>query len=477
MISLLADLDRHAAERPDETAIATPRGSYSFAELETLVGAVALRLRELGIAPRQLVALDLPAAHEWILDLALLRLATRTVSIRGTSGRGGLSPDAVFVEPGRARGLDAVEIEVDDLWMSGALVAASAPPPFVDYARPDSIFRLMLTSGTTGTARAAAYSVAAFEHRLRGLHTYWTSDRPELDFMPLSTTGGFHTAAAALHHGQAFRAVDHINEESLRFAAAEQVTVMCGSPQQIAGALRIVAERSVEMPSLEEVRIAGAAPSPTVLRLIEENLRVPVRGVYGSTEGGGVTSRMLRTGDDPADVGPVLPGLELQVVDASGTPVPPGTEGAVRYRGPGMTSGYVEGGAVVPFPGGWFVPGDLGALQPDGSLHLRGRASEVINVAGLKVDPERVDALALEFPGVRDAASFGFERASGIAELALAVVAAPGCDLRALDRLLRQQLPVGHPTIFWQVAEIPRNRMGKVERAVLTQAYGRVARS
>ncbi|MDO7882733.1 class I adenylate-forming enzyme family protein [Salinibacterium soli] len=473
MISPLADLDRHAAERPAVTAISTPRGRYSFGELRDLTLAVAERLRGEGVTPRHVVALDLPAALEWIVDLALLRIATRSVSVRGVPGLGTLQPDALISSPGASRGLAPIMLAVDDLWLAGATAAASGADTLVDYPRPDSIVRLMMTSGTTGTPRAAAYAANAFEHRRLGLDAYWTDARPELDFMPLSTTGGFHTAVAALRHGEAFRAVDRIDAEVLRFAADDGIRVLAGSPQQLATALDVVEESGIQLPALEEVRMAGAAPGPALLRRIRELLAVPIRIVYGSTEGGGMTSRMLDD-EDSANVGSVLPGFELQVVDESGMPVAPGVEGTLRYRGPGMVSGYLENGTVAEFPGGWFVPGDLASIDADGSVRLSGRASEIVNIGGLKVDPDRVDELARSFPGVTDAAAFPVERASGRAELGLAVVGRPGVDLRALDRRLRELLPVGHPTAYWAVSEIPRNRMGKVERGMLAQTYARV---
>ncbi len=473
MISPLEDLDRHAADRPDAVAIATPRRRYSFGELRGLTMAVAERLRAEGVGPRQTVALDLPAALEWILDLALLRIATRSVSLRGVPGTGTLQPDVLISSPGVSRGLAPIMLAVDDLWLAGATAAASGADTLVDYPRPDSIFRLMMTSGTTGTPRAAAYAVNAFEHRRLGLDAYWTDARPELDFMPLSTTGGFHTAVAALRHGEAFRAVDRIDADVLRFAAEEGIRVLAGSPQQLATALDVLEESGLSLPALKEVRMAGAAPGPALLRRIRELLAVPIRIVYGSTEGGGVTSRMLDD-DDSAHVGSVLPGFELQVVDESGSPVAAGAEGAVRYRGPGMVSGYLENGAVTPFAGGWFMPGDLASIAPDGTVRLSGRASEIVNIGGLKIDPDRVDEFAKAFPGVQDAAAFPVERASGRAELGLAVVGRGALDMRALDRRLRELLPVGHPTAYWAVSEIPRNRMGKAERGVLAQTYTEV---
>lgn len=471
MISPLADLERHAAERPDSIALSSQARTFTFSELLLAVDATAIRLRKEGVAPRNLVALDLTPALEWVFDLALMRLATVSVSVRGVASTGPLRPDVVIAGPGYSGVPAPLTLAVDDLWIAGALSRASGPPPAVKYPRTDSIFRLMLTSGTTGMPRAAAYSLQALEFRSKGLHRYWTDGRPELNFMGLSTTGGLHTAVAALHHGQAFRAVSRIDADALRFAASEGVQVLCGSPAQIAMALDVVTQHDIALPAVREVRMAGAAPSARLLRLIAAQLGVAVRGVYGSTEGGGVTTRMLHPDDDLANVGPALPGIELQVVDEAGKPVASGTEGTIRYRGPGMVSGYLVGSTVTPFARGWFEPGDVGMLDAHGNLVLSGRSSELLNIAGVKVNPALVDDLAAGFPGVIDAAAFGLERDNGIAELGLAVKAEPTCDLKALDQALRRQLVTGFPTTFWRVTEIPRNRMGKVERVLLAQAF------
>ena len=454
-------------------ALVSPARRYTFAELARVVDAAAIRLRSEGVTPRSVVAVDLPSANEWIIDLALMRLAARSVSLRGVPESSGLRADVLIAEPGRRATLAVRDVVVDERWLVEAVSGASGAPPRVEYPRPDSIVRLMMTSGTTGMPRAAAYSAAALEYRTDGLRRYWSDGRAEVNFMALSTTGGLHTAMANLRHGQAHRAVDRIDADTLRFAAAEGVQVLCGSPQQMAHAIGVLDESRIALPDLEEVRMAGAAPGAALLRRIADVLAVPVRTVYGSTEGGGVTMRMLTADDDLANVGPALPGFELEVVDEAGAPVPVGVEGSVRYRSPGQVAGYLLEDRVEAFADGWFAPGDFGMLEPDGSLVLAGRSSEVLNIAGQKVNPAVVDALAAQFTGVLDAAAFGLERASGLAELGLAVVAGPECDLRALDRELRAQLPGSHPTTFWRVAEIPRNRMGKVERGLLADAYER----
>jgi acyl-coenzyme A synthetase/AMP-(fatty) acid ligase len=477
MFAPLSDLERHASERGADIALATPLRDWSFAELKITVDAVAIRLRQEGIRPRHVVGVDLPSALEWIVDLALMRLAARSVSLRGVSQRGALALDALLATPGARAAVAPVVLHVDDEWIASTVRQTSGVVPGVQYARTDSIFRLILTSGTTGQPRAAAYSVGALVYRRVGLRRGWaggwTDGRAELNLMPLSTTGGLHTAVADLDHGQTHLAVDFIDETTLRFAAAQGVRVLCGSPAQIASALGVLAEADLELPDLEEVRLAGATPSVTLLRLITERLRVPIRSVYGSTEGGAVAARMVQGDDDLVDVGRVLPGREVQIVDQTGAPVPAGTEGTVRYRGGGMTSGYFEDGAIREFPRGWIEPGDIGILTPDGSLVLAGRTAEIINIGGQKINPTAVDELALAFPGVRDAAAFGLERADGRAELGLAVVSTPDCELRELDSYLRSRLGNGHPSTFWRVREIPRNRMGKAQRQELATMFAR----
>ena len=477
MFSPVARLRAHANDHPDTDAMITADRTWTFAELDRTVSAVAVRLRSLGVAPRQLVAIDLPAAEEWIITLATFLLAARSVSLSGVGDVGGIRPDVMVGAPGRRTFAAATVITVDAGWIdrvvAEAAVAGYPEAPVVLYARSDAICRVVLTSGTTGVPCAAKLSVAAVEHRLANLHHYWTDERTELNFMGLSSTGGFHTALANLKHGTPYVAASVADARVFRAAAAAGIEVLAGSPVQVGRALALMSHERIVFSQLREVRIAGAAASPALVAAISETLAVPIKSVYGSTEGGGVTMRMLAVSDDPADAGRVVHGVTLQIVDDHDSPVAAGVSGGVRYRGPGLATGYLMPDADASFRRGWFYPGDRGSLTTDGSLMLEGRTAELVNVGGVKIDPARIDAAIDGFAGVIDAATFIIEQRPGIAELGLAVVADDSCDLRALDRMLRDTLPGSHPTVFGQVAEIPRNRMGKVERTQLTAEFRR----
>ncbi|MCU1513373.1 MAG: hypothetical protein JWO10_463 [Microbacteriaceae bacterium] len=461
MFAPLDDLERNASGQPASVAIATPRREYTFRQVQDAALAVSARLHAAGVTAGSLVALDLPSALEWIVDLALFRLGVRTVSIRGVSDPGALPTGLLICEAGRRGIRGGALFEIDEHWIDSAVEAGLEGPPVVDFPGPDYDFRYILTSGTTGVPRAAAYSVSAFDHRMADGHLHWTDGRPELTLIGLSTTGGFHAAAACLRLGVPYLAVDRIDIEALEFAARQRIRVLCGSPAQVGAALAI----GVALPELEEVRLSGATPSEALLGLID----VPVRSVYGSTEGGGVTQAFLGPQSDPYAVGVAVAGVELQVVDTAG--IPTTGDGHVRYRSPGMVSGYLVNGSVVPFTDGWFVPGDRGTLNPDGSLVLSGRHSELFNLGGVKLDPAVVDRLAQAYSGVLDAAAFHVERQAGVPEVGLAVVATPDCDLRGLDQELRARLPTTHPTAFWQVQAIPRSRLGKPLRVNLAADF------
>jgi acyl-coenzyme A synthetase/AMP-(fatty) acid ligase len=280
-----------------------------------------------------------------------------------------------------------------------------------------------------------------------------------MNFMGLSTTGGFFTAVAALKHGYPFMAELAVNQAAIERAREYGIKVLAGSPAQIGQALQVIREHKLSIPSLVEVRIAGSLPSKSLVSAIHDDFGVEVKSVYGSTEGGGVAVTMLRPGDDPSDLGELISGIELEIESNENT------SGQIRYRGPGVSLGYLDSSkADSSFANGWFYPGDTGRISDNGHLILEGRTDDILNVGGTKLNPETVEALANEFEGVLDSAVCLIERLPGIEEVAISVVGSGSVDLRGLDKFLRSKLPVGHPTVFSTSNQIPRNRMGKIIR-------------
>lgn len=458
MIQPFELLENAASKHPSETGMVSENRVYTFSEMLGLSKSLASRFHFQGVRPRQVVSTFLPPDLDWLSTLAVFHEAAVPVSLWGVGPVSNLDVSWFL----GANFHDNVPKQQTILLSNETFEPATSDGlkhPRTLFARPDKPMRYVMTSGTTGAPKAVTFTGGNIQARLDNLHTYWADERPELNFMGLSTTGGFFTALAALKHGNPYMAELAVDFSALKRAKDFQVKVLAGSPAQIGHALKIIRENNLQLPSLVEVRLAGSLPSGNLVRAIHELLGVPVKSVYGSTEGGGVAMTILEPGDDTSNLGRLVSGIELEIeADA-------GASGPVRYRGPGVSSGYFESfNTDDSFIDGWFYPGDIGYISDEGQLIIQGRRDELMNFGGTKLNPDTVEDLAKDFQGVTDAAVCLIERVPGIEEVAIAVVGTDSVDLRALDQILRAKLPIGHPTVFMVAKEIPRNRMGKVIR-------------
>ena len=458
MIQPFELLETAAARQPSQIGMVSESRVYTFQEMLGIAQGLAAKFHAQGLKPRQVASTFLPPDLDWLSTLAVFHEAAVPVSLWGVESVSNLNV-SWFVSTSLHPGVPKEQtIILDD----DPLNQVGSGHPRTLYARPDKPMRYVLTSGTTGSPKAVTFTGGNIQARLDHLGTYWADERAELNFMGLSTTGGFFTALAALQHGYPFMAELAVNPSAIERAKDHQIKVLAGSPSHIGHALKLMKEYNLQIPTLEEVRIAGSSPSEKLMSAVHNDLGVPIKSVYGSTEGGGVAFTMLSPGDDTSDLGQIVDGVELEV-EASDGP-----SGRIRYRGPGVSPGYMDGtGDDSSFENGWFYPGDLGHLSDNGHLILEGRSDELMNFGGTKLNPEKIEALAKEFAGVRDAAVCLVERVPGIDEVAIAVVGENTLDLRDLDKILRAKLPIGHPTVFTRAQEIPRNRMDKVLREEL----------
>lgn len=110
-------------------------------------------------------------------------------------------------------------------------------------------------------------------------------------------------------------------------------------------------------------------------------------------------------------ISPALPASEPGAADGD-MALPPGLEGEICVRSPGVMRGYYnnpEATARVLGPGGWLRTGDLGFLDQDGSLYVTGRLKDLIMLGGQNVVPADIEEVVDHVPGVRYSAAIGVE--------------------------------------------------------------------
>ena len=165
-----------------------------------------------------------------------------------------------------------------------------------------------------------------------------------------------------------------------------------------------------DVPLLPNLRLcisAGAPLSSAIAKKFFEKFRQPIHSFYGASECGGICYDRDGTTFDDGFVGQPMQGVEVNLID------PTESASQIRVRSAAVSEGYLPEPDEQKLGNGVFVPDDLLA-QHDSALKIVGRISDVINVAGKKVNPAEVEAHLLRFKGVRQAVVFGRSTGTGL---------------------------------------------------------------
>ena len=208
--------------------------------------------------------------------------------------------------------------------------------------------------------------------------------------------------------------------------------------------------------------IAGAAPLSAELEGFWSKLGFVVVQGYGLTETAPIVTLNHPFHASKGSVGKPIAGVEVEIAN----------DGEILVRGANVTSGYFGAvGEDEAFIDGWFHTGDIGALNPDGNLAIRGRKKEmIVTPDGLNVFPEDVERVLNAVPGVGESAVVGFE-SEGREQVHAVAVLEPGVSAEAVVRAANRQLE-SHQQIrgllAWPESTLPRTEgTGKLKRVAI----------
>jgi acyl-coenzyme A synthetase/AMP-(fatty) acid ligase len=250
------------------------------------------------------------------------------------------------------------------------------------------------------------------------------------------------------------------------------VTRLIAAPFQIRTLLESQAKSGLQLPTLRQVFLAGGVLPNTLLAEVQQRLCPNVICAYGSTELGMVAygPAAAMRGIEGA-TGFVMPGEVIEIVDKDGKVLLPGENGIVRIKAEHIDRYFVptpDDAAI--FKEGYFYPGDVGRLLPDGILVITGRADEIINRGGDKATPELIEEVIQKIPGISDAAVLV---GPGTNQIWAAVVCKGKLQQNEVLETCRKKLAGMAPDRLIEVDRIPRNDMGKIVRNELKEAIMR----
>src|SRR6266705_1658099 len=326
---------------------------------------------------------------------------------------------------------------------------------------------LKLTSGTTAAPRAIRFRSAQLLADCEQICETTGITDADVNFgvIPVSHSYGFSNLITPLiARGVAMvLSRDRMPRAVLDNLARTEATVFPGMPLffQAFGEMEAV-------PPLPKLRLwisAGAPLTLAVARKFREKFPKPIHSFYGASECGGICYDRKARARVEGFVGAAMSGVQLEALE-------PGTQaGRVRVRSAAAGDDYFPEPDREKLGRGVFIPDDLIELSREGA-RLVGRTSDVINVAGKKVNPTEVEAQLLRFVGVRQAVVFGRESILRNQDVVACVVAAPQVRESDLLEFCREQLSGWQvPKRIYFVAQIPANERGKINRRELARQF------
>ena len=368
---------------------------------------------------------------------------------------------------------------------------ATTPP----LPRPSDLALLIYTSGTTGRPRGVLTTHANIAAQITALTRAWAWTRRDriLHTLPLHHIHGLINAlACALWSGAAVEFGPVAPASTWDRLASGEITLFMSVPTVYTRLIRAweeaapaVRERWSRGAAALRLMVSGSAalPAPTLERWREITGQTLLER-YGMTEIGMALSNPLDGERRAGHVGLPLPGVELRLVDEAGAVIhgagqPTSDAGEIEVRGPQVFREYWgrPEETAAAFRDGWFRTGDEACRARDGYYRILGRRSvDIVKTGGQKVSALEVEALYRTHPAVRDIAVVGVAHRDWGEQLRAAWVpeetgrgrtAIVPCtaELRAWGK--ERLAPYKVPHEFAPVPALPRNAMGKVQKATV----------
>jgi long-chain acyl-CoA synthetase len=511
----LRDLIRvAAAKHPDNEAVVDGAWRFTYAGLLDQVQRMAKLLHTLGVRKGDRVALLMPpsAAHVIALFGAIelgaipVALHVRETAAVLTALLHRFAPralvyDATFTDQARA-------LRQQCAWVTAAVCASSGSTPadsgtgsdepliprdlcnyVLDFepmpVAPDETAVIALSSGTTGAPKGVMHTHRTLLASARlGSHYMATHARTvAINTFTTAFIGWYNCALPPLYGASKIVFLGRWDpREFLQTIEREKVTLCFLVPTMWRMVLRDLDRQHHDLSSLERVGYAGEPMDTRTMAEIRGKICHSVINTYGTTETGSWGGCTVMLPEDYASderiesVG--RPGMEVDIrVVRPGGPIDEalarGEEGEIVIRGPSVASQFWEQPALARsvFVDGWWRSGDMGRMDEQGYVFLKGRVDDMIISGGINVFPGEVEDAILSHPAVSECAAVGLPSATWGQQVTAFVICRSSVSTEELLAHVNQTALASYkrPREYRFVTELPRGNTGKISRKLLRE--------
>jgi len=419
-------LERAASKWPNDTAVSSALGDFTYGQLDVAARKLAAILRDTGIEPGHKVGVLCSSGPSYVIASFALFLIDGIVvpifpglkSSEINELATGLEINAICFDPSFQNLIDdnSIQQAIALPQLDGAIHFHLMPFGADGLGKiPDSRLveigapLMRFTSGTTSAAKGVIVpQTAMLEYTKRFIASYSIA-RGDGVLNLLSMAHIFYQITAGLLQG-AKLVVHEINDMERIVGAlqTEHITHIEAAPSFYAMLLRGDALSAEDLRQIKYITSCGAAlPEPVAAKFREKFGREIVER-YGLTETGPV---ILNVNEDPrkrGTLGRPVPGCEIKLAALDSDDVSE-SEGEILVRCPGLFTGYYSPWTPAKsiLAEGWYRTGDVASMDADGFYRIVGRTKNIINVGAVKVFPTEIEQILCTHPAVEEALVYG----------------------------------------------------------------------
>ncbi|MDG2403545.1 MAG: malonyl-CoA synthase [Paracoccaceae bacterium] len=479
-----------------KTFLRTPSEQISYAEFTALTNRLANCLAAAGVKPGDRVAIQ---AEKSVTQLALYAATVKAGGVYLPLNTGytaheldyflsDAKPALIVVDAATQDSITALVAGLKAVLMTlnkdetGSLteLAINASDQFEAIPRnSEDLAAILYTSGTTGRSKGAKICHRNLLSNAIVLQETWqfTGDDTLLHMLPIYHTHGLFVACnlLAMVGGSMIFLPKFTADVALEWMP--KATSMMGVPTFYT---RLLDAEGFTRQAAQHMRlfISGSAPllAETHKRFEDRTGQLIVER-YGMTETNMSTSNPYHGARIAGTVGMPLAGVDIRIADsATGLKMPNGEIGIIELKGNNVFLGYWEmpNKTAESFrDDGYFITGDMAQQDENGYITIVGRDKDLIISGGLNIYPKEVEGLIDDIDGVLESAVIGVPHKDfGEAVVAIVVKSENALESHDISRFLKNKLAkFKQPKIVTFMTALPRNTMGKIQKAHLRKTY------
>ena len=343
---------------------------------------------------------------------------------------------------------------------------------------PDDLAAILYTSGTTGKSKGAILSHQNLLSNTKVLKDYWKFTREDvlLHMLPIYHTHGLFVASNLLAYvgGSMIFLPKFDIEQAIKWM--NKSTTMMGVPTFYT---RLLSDSRFNHSLTEHMRlfISGSAPLlATTHKEFEDRTSKKILERYGMTETNMCTSNPYDNNRVAGTVGLPLPGIQLRIADDKGNEVEQGQIGIIELKGENVFKGYwqMPDKTSESFrEDGFFITGDMAKVDDNGYVTIVGRDKDLIISGGLNIYPKEVETKIDELTSIEESAVFAAPH-KDFGEAVVAAVVRKNESIfeeEIINYLSDKLAKFKQPKKIIFLDSLPRNAMGKVQKAELRKKY------